>query len=92
MLRLPFDWKNPSGYFMAICLEGIVGLPVLHYFAFCVSFGLCGYLFSIAFVKDLKSDMRSLNEAAKIKKSEVDCFKHLKEFVHLHADGVQLSI
>lgn len=89
-LRLPFDWKNPSGYLIAVCIEGIVSLPVLHYFAFIVSFGLGGYFFAIASVKDMKADMQSVNEAAKIKQS--DCLKHINEFAHLHANTIRLSI
>lgn len=89
--RIPFDWKNPIGYFIAICLQCFVILCISHYFAFAVSIGVGGFSFMFAFAKDMRSDLRSLNKASNIKNSEKDCFKHFSEFVHLHSNGVQLS-
>lgn len=70
VLRLPFDWKNPFGYLVAISMES-VGVYYILYSTSCVmglSVGLSYIL--ISFVKDIKEDLLQFEGDASMKEKE----------------------
>lgn len=75
--RLPFNWKNPMGYLVALLIESLVSFSLsiigaLPIFYFC---GLCWILAS--FVLDIASDMARLTDQ-EIKKSNQRNPKQMK--------------
>lgn len=89
--RLPFDWKNPLGYLVAVAATSIMASDPLHYMG-CFLFLFYGvYMFSISIVKDLKGQLHSINKLARGKKCRADMYKKLSKFIRLHADIKQLS-
>lgn len=68
-----------------------MAVHIFHNAALIVSFALGAFLFATAAAKDMKMDLRSINEMANSKKGEEDFFKKLTGFVHLFANFKQLS-
>ena len=89
--RLPFNWKNPIGYGIAVALQiSIVSYP-LRYLAcfFTLAFG--AYLIGTTIAKHVVEDMKSTNDDIKFSKSKIDVFKKLSELIQMHSDAKQLN-
>lgn len=91
ILRLPFNWKTPGGYFIALCAECIAVFVELFSSStmLCFSVGSC-WLF-ITIVRDITNDLTYLNcnkiSASNIQTKKVQ-FYHIIEF---YSDAKQLS-
>lgn len=82
---MPFYWKNPLGYLIAVVLELVVySLPILYY-ANMMSIAIGGYFFGITVLKDCKNITKSCNRM--IKHSKATQLEILKRLY----DGVCLS-
>lgn len=88
-LRLPFYWKNPIAYLIAIVLQmGIVTLS-LGFVAPFMSLGIVAFLFSFSISKDLRRDIQSINEKAKIGHSQaVEKFYEAVHYTNLRRFGI----
>lgn len=79
--RLPFDWKNPFGFIIAIVLESIGIWFGVSFTACLVTFGIGSYLFEITFTKIIKRSLRNINHSAKKKKSKIELMKQLSDYI-----------
>lgn len=86
--RLPFNWRDPIGYSMAVSLQIIIASYPFRYLACFVTFALGGYLFTITMANDVIDVIKSINDDLK---SEIDTFKKLSKLFNLHSDAKQLS-
>lgn len=90
--RLIFDWKNPSGYFVAIISQIVyVTVYVIHHVACLTSFVVGCFLFEMSFTKDSCNNLRSLKKMTKAKQPEANIFKQFTEFLSFHSRVKQLS-
>lgn len=78
ILRLPYDWKNPIGYLVAVSALLLWAL-----------FGV--FMFATALVKDLNGVLHSINSMINDKESRNEMYKELSEFIRIHANAKQLS-
>lgn len=90
-LRIPFDWKNPTGYLVAdtaLILCGGIPLQYVACFIF-LPFGV--FMFQTEIVKDLERMLHTVNKMARAKTFRMRMYKKLSQFIRLHADTKQLS-
>lgn len=87
--RLPFYWKHPITYLIAILLQmGIVTLS-LGFVAPFMSLGIVAFLFSFSVSKDLRRDIRSINEKTKVDQSQgVEKFYEAVHYTNLRRFGI----
>lgn len=91
LLRSIFDWRTPTTYMYAFTLEFLVT-------AYIVTVGSCLMLHSfgtirlfMAFVDDIKTDMRALDAYKRNKISVAKFYDYLCEFIKFHTEIKQLS-
>lgn len=78
--RLPFDWRNPTGYVIAILmLMRIVEMP-LHFIGCFVSLASACFLFSMSLAKDVQDDIHAINKNTRKKQTRADIHKQFIEF------------
>lgn len=91
MKRIPFDWKNPTGYLLSTAAM----LTCLNCASQCTAslmfLAVGAFIFAITFVKDMKCKLHTINEMVKDKKSRKHMYKELSEFIWTHANAKQLS-
>lgn len=89
--RLPFDWKNPSGFLLAICFQYAALFYASRYLAcfLTLAFGL--FMFTFSYVKDMIAQVHSIDKYAKAKLSEQDVLNRLAEIIDMHSDIRVLS-
>lgn len=82
--RLPFDWKNPLGYSLAIPIE-FFGLYLANRYLACfLLFAFGEFLFALAFCKDMLNSLHTINENGKAKRAEPHIIKRkLIEFINI---------
>ena len=90
-LRLPFDWKNPIGYSVAVAIEFHLAAAMVHYVECFLVFGFAALLYIFSVVKDIQNDLNQFNETAKLKKLQSDCLEQLNGFIRAHAKIKELS-
>lgn len=89
--RLPFDWRNPFGYLIAIAIhcilfwyETMIGAcPLVSAFGY--------YYFGIAASKCIKGSLFSIAQSIDAKINKKHIFDQLAEFIELHSSVEQLS-
>lgn len=91
-IRFPFNWKNPTGYSIAVAAQFLCANIALQYLGFILVLSFIGFMFSISMVKDLNGELRSINKMARHKRTQRKVYKKLSEFIRMHADGKQLRI
>lgn len=89
--RLPFNWRHPLGFLVAVFLQIIAVIFPFRYLSCFITFALGSYLFVSTLTNDVVNYVKSINDDAKKSKSKIDIYKKLSELVHLHSDGKQLS-
>lgn len=89
--RLPFDWKHPSGYFVAICLQYFMLIEVLAFLACAIALVLEFFLLAFSFTKDMRNHLRSFNQMIKTDHSEADVSEIFTKFVSFHTPAKELS-
>lgn len=83
---LPFNWKNPRGYLIAIIWQYVSIFVLLRFLACLGTLVVACFIMSISVTKDWKGDLRTMKKMAKTKQSEADIFKHLTEFIRSHSN------
>lgn len=75
--RLPFDYKSPVGYTLAIVVQCFaVYMPLRHIECF-MCFGVAIFLFSLSLAKDIGIFVRTIDKNAKAKKHRTIIYKQL---------------
>lgn len=89
--RLPYDWKSPIGYLVAIFAQFLSIRFPIQYIGFFFAFAFSAFMFGISSVKDLKDKLHSINGMTGNKKSRRKMYKKFSEFIRTHANTKQLS-
>lgn len=89
--RFPYDWKNPTGYLCSVAAVWLWGHYAFHYIASMVFLLVGVFMFAFTFTKDMKCNLYTINEMAKVKKHRKHMYKKLSKFVQTHANMKQLS-
>lgn len=88
---MPFDWKSPIGYLIAVLLELVVALYPMCYLGSFLSLAVGSFIFATAVTKDLDGTLASIKKLAKKKRQNSQLFKQFAKFYQLHTDLKQLS-
>lgn len=76
---------------MAVILQYVMGTYTFMFLASLAGFGFGGFLFLITAIRDIKSNLKSMNVNAKIKTNRSNIFKQLFDFIQTHSTLKQLS-
>lgn len=90
--RLPFDWKTPIGYFIALMAQCVPGACSTFSFTSVTCFLIESALLSISILKDIENDLSALNFVDLSSKKDYERIK--KQFnlvVRNYTDAKQLS-
>lgn len=90
--RLPFDWKNPMGYGIALVIQFIAVIFIFNVVGGVTSFGIGYYLFANATIKEFKSSIHLLEDSAKENGELLRALNRFAEFIEWHSILNQLSI
>lgn len=99
-LRYPFNWKTPLGYITIICYQAAVTYLTASILFYSMIMTVAHCMFVVAFVSDVKNDIRTLNEVIQIEIDEKKRFsatainkikKLLSENILFHVNAKQLS-
>lgn len=88
--RVPFDWKNPIGYFIAFILQAVCAALLIDDASFCMSFTISTFLFGITVAKDVKRNLKKINKSAKTKEHRSLIMGQLTELLDLFSSLKQL--
>lgn len=91
ILRLPYDWKNPIGYLVAVSALLLWALFPFQYMGCIITLAFGVFMFATALVKDLNGVLHSINSMINDKESRNEMYKELSEFIRIHANAKQLS-
>lgn len=75
--RLPFDYKSPVGYTLAIFVQYFAVYMPLRYIECFMCFGVAIFLFSLSLAKDIGIFVESIDKNAKAKKHRTIIYKQL---------------
>lgn len=90
-VRLPFDWRTPSLYLIALSIEFATGFWALRVtdFLLNVILGSCDMIKAIA--TDLKEDLKIMKTKFKADRDSLQLKQAICQFVDLHSVANQLS-
>lgn len=92
--RLPFDWRNPFGYFIAMVIEYAIASYAMTLGALTVATGVGAYLYMIASSKCIKVSLFSIGRRATTIYDDDQTHRtldHFVEFIQFHSFVKQLS-
>lgn len=78
---MPFDWKNPIGYFTVFVIQSVTVWHNITYTSTLVTFGIGNFLMAMTGTADMKQCLHQFNKLAKRKRHRCDANKKLSEFV-----------
>lgn len=89
--RLPFNWRTPLGYAIALSVQGLAAYFTLVSISTVVCFlvGSC-WLF-ISFIKEVSEDLCVLYDDKSAKRNHADLSKYYSNIIQTYADVKQLS-
>lgn len=91
--RVPYDWKNPIGYFVTTIYQYISLQRFLGFFGLGAILGLASLLFEFVIIRGMKSDLKSFNNNAIAgEQNKLQAVNGLNEFIKLHSIVKQLSV
>lgn len=88
---LPFNYKNPIGYTIAIAIQSTVLFHNMHFTSSMANFGIGSFLSAIALTKDLKYTLCRINESAKKKRNPTLAIENFSDFIELESTAKRLS-
>lgn len=89
--RLPFDWKTPSGFLIALSIQSILSICVMVTLECLAIFGLGTCLMLFPLTKDMKNNLRTISHDARRKKNRSKIIKQFSQFIQFHSKLIQLS-
>lgn len=89
--RLPFEMNNPAKYVIGVCIQYMFLMNVMIICKCLGIFGLgtCSMLFPLT--KDMKYNLKTINDNAKRRKIRPKIVKQFSQFVQFHCELIQLS-
>lgn len=89
--RLPFKWRNPVGFLIAIVMEYAILLYALIVTASILSMAIASFLYAVALSRDIKGSLFAFNLNAQAKVDQPILLDQLTEFIEVHSSAKQLS-
>lgn len=89
--RLPFDWRNPFGYFIAISIDLLFFWYEMMISTYILALGIGSYFFGIAMSKSIKRSLFSISQSADTKIELKVISEQFAEFIEFHSRAEQLS-
>lgn len=90
-MRIPFDWRNPIGYALAVTLESIYAINLMWMVGCIASFGFGCHLNAATGIKELESGAHEFNEFLEINKDPLRRFKYFVSLIDWYSNLKQLS-
>lgn len=90
-IRFPYDWRNPSGYLVAISIQYFLAFYPSRYVGCFLCFAFGAFMFSMATVEILKNELHAIDMMGSGRKTREKMLKSFSEFIRRHADAKQLS-
>lgn len=91
--RLPFNWRTPFGYLIALCIECMAVFSIILTTIPLVCFFIGSCWLCIAFAKDITNDLSLWNLGGLTSnQSHLKCKMKLCRIVEIHSDVKQLSV
>lgn len=90
--RFPYNWKNPTGYLVAVFIQSFMATYEFQYMGYLILLAFGTFMFIIAFVKIMKNELNSINKMASDTKSCKKMYKILSKFNRTYATVRQLSL
>lgn len=91
ILRTIFDWRTPTTYMYAFTFELLATAYIVTVGSSLLLHAFGTIRLFMAFVDDIKTDMRALNAYKRNKKSVAKFYDYLCEFIKFHTEIKQLS-
>lgn len=88
---MPFDWRNPIGYLVAVIIQFIIVAYEFFVIACTLSLAIGAFWFAISATKEIKRIVNSIDENTEHKGGEEIMFKEFSTFIHMHSIVKQLS-
>lgn len=90
--RIPFDWKTPFGYVIAVAIQFFIVVKTLQCDGCLLSIALAGFTWAMSIGRDLKRILSSINENLMNQQPRYQIQKQLIEFIDLHSRLKELSV
>lgn len=74
--RFPFDWKNPTGYSLAVLIEFTLTTYMSIFVGSLITIGIASFLFEAAIIEDIKMHLNSVDESSKSHEDRSETFKN----------------
>lgn len=91
LCRLPFNWKTPIGYLIALSAEYASVHSALFGFTPVTSFFVGSAFLTTCFVRDIENELPQLNVIARSTRSRKKMMERFCYIVRFHSDAKQLS-
>lgn len=85
MTRLPFDWKNPIGYLIAVTIQVAMLLIVYGDIACIWAFVVSAFLFALTAASDLNLELTEINKNTKTKRTRLYVRAQLIELLQFYS-------
>lgn len=79
--RLPFNWKNPIGYWIAVNLQLVFAATPLEFMGCFVSLAFASLIFVFSFRKDISDHLNEIDQDIKSKKLRSKVMEQLAELI-----------
>lgn len=86
----PFNWKTPAGYVIAFAIQFAADMCVQTWLVPTLSFFIALCWVSVAFAKDIASDVNILNVGGTSEQRQSESIEHFCKIVQLYGDARQL--
>lgn len=83
--RLPFDWRNPFGYLIAMVIHSILFWYNTMIAGCLISFAIGCYCFAIATIKLVKVSLLAISQRIGVKGKQKLNLAQLVEYIELHS-------
>lgn len=90
VLRKMSDWRTPTKYMAAFIFESLATAYVVMVGASLLLHGFGSCLLLMAFIKDIETDLRSLNAHKRNKITDAEFYKYICKFIQFHTEIKQL--
>lgn len=81
IVRFPFAWQNPAGFLIAFSTMYVIQLNLMFFATFCLCFGICFYMWTIALTEDVRCDFIAFSDQIKSEPNPMILCKKLIDLI-----------
>lgn len=90
--RFPFNWRNPFGYSIAVCVEYFVCTYILIFVSCIISLGIGPFLLVTTITEDIENNAHVINECGENENTASQTLEKLSAFIQSYLSAKQLSV